>query len=280
MNQPTLGIKIGCFKDIPMGPIEAPFAKLCPLDIYNLADRPAGLSRSYREGNSPDSYQFADVDDDLIRDGIMRELDGVFLRDFTDHNRIYLNKGFRNYILQSLKDPGFLYYLLAVDFVHDPIAISYEWHRHLGHQPICRSMLEGVIYDVDGNRIPYLTDSAWLRMVAAHGTIYGLNRLQSTKAKIEKTSGYDLKLIDYALENPSLTLLRDVLHWQVLPPESGTAVASIEEAIARAKVCIDDLNHAMRLPDRQFVLDHYEVIHAGLWGDTHVRVFARKIKLS
>ena len=126
------------------------------LYYHEWAERPVMLSEAFYAETLPESGNF--TDGHIVIQDLMRELDSMFIHEFGALNHDYLeDKGFRQYVLDRIKDPGILHHLVFWDFGKDPSAVTFEWHHFRGENKFCLEMLNGQNYDIFGR--PCLTNA-------------------------------------------------------------------------------------------------------------------------
>lgn len=138
------------------------------LFFYKWAERPVQLSEGFYAEDYPESGKFADGH--FVIQGIMRQIDSMFVGEFDVLNREYLKEeGFRAYLLDRFKDPGLLHHCVFWDFGNDPTAITFEWLHFHGKSHLCLDMLHGKNYDIFGR--PCTVDpnqSSWSYLVSLY----------------------------------------------------------------------------------------------------------------
>ena len=159
---------------------------------YEWSERPVILSEGYYSENLPESDKFEDGSP-LIQD-VIRGLDSMFLRDFSEVNQEYLSEnGFRAHFLDRLKDPGILHHVIFWDYVKDPTAIIFEWHHYRERFDLCRGMLDGSNYDIYGRpRMVNAISGSWEQLV----------KLYHAQFRRQKDTAYSYKLFKEVLAWP------------------------------------------------------------------------------
>lgn len=268
---------IGSAYGAKQGPNSAPCVHLGCVDIYNWSDRPAGMSKSHRNGELPCSSQFEDGLD-LIQE-VMRNLDATFLHNLYSYNNEYLSSGFRKWFRDSLEDPGRLYYVVFWDIARDLDAISFEWHLFKGNIKICREILHGAGYTLHGNprHDEPESDKGWYRLITMHGALAGENEI----IRFEPAKGYgciDLGIANTDSVRSSFYLFSDVMGWPLLV-KPGEIFDSIVKAQKFAAEQVEDINRRSS-HGKITVIDHAVSNYVVGWGVTHLRVFTKQLSLS
>lgn len=130
--------------------------------FYRWAERPVQLSEGFFFEDYPASKKFDDGD--IVIEEIMRQVDSMFVEGSIQLKHEYLAKeGFRAYLLDRFKDPGFLHHCVFWDFGNDPTAIAFEWFHFRGENQLRLEMLRGKIFwpqvaDADQSPWKHLVD--------------------------------------------------------------------------------------------------------------------------
>jgi hypothetical protein len=243
--------------------------------LYNWADRPAGLSKGYRDGEIPPSSKFEDGPD-MIQD-VMRQLDSTFVHKCTSYNNEYLSNGFRTWFLKSLEDPGRLYYVVFWNVASDVEAVSFEWHLFKGHTDICSDIIHGASYNLFGAPLEITpeVEEGWHRLISMHGAIAGENQIIKHEPP-EFFECIDFGIATSASVQSSFYLFTTVMNWPLLVRKEDI-FDSISKALEHANEVIAERNRKESRPNVFYVIDHAVANNVATWGITHVRVFIKKI---
>jgi hypothetical protein len=138
------------------------------LFFYEWAERPVQFSEGFYAEEYPESEKFSDGH--FVIQDIMRQIDSMFVGEFSMLNREYLeDKGFRAYLLDRFKDPGLLHHCVFWDFGNDPTAITFEWLHFHGKGHLCLDMLHGENYDIFGRPCTASSDdSPWNQLITLY----------------------------------------------------------------------------------------------------------------